>query len=37
MLSETANRNAHVIFVLHNAMKKYLLTNQNAHTIKTIL
>ena len=27
---ETANHIAHVIFVLHSAMKTHLLTNQNA-------
>ena len=27
---ETANHTAHVIFVLHSAMKTHLLTNQNA-------
>ena len=34
---ETANHIAYVIFVLHNAMKTHLLTNQNAQTIQIIL
>ena len=34
---ETANNMAHVIFVLHSAMKTHLLTNQNARTIQIIL
>ena len=35
--SETVNHIAHVIFVLHSAMKTHLLTNQNAPTIQIIL
>ena len=34
---ETANRIAHVIFVLHSAMKTQLLTYQNACTIQIII
>mgnify|MGYP001795628253 CR=1 FL=1 len=33
---EAANHNAHVIFVLHCAMKTHLWTNQNARTIQII-
>ena len=33
---EAANHMAHIIFVLHNAMKIHLLTNQNACTIQLI-
>ena len=32
-----ANHIAHVIFVLHSAMKTHFKTNQNARTIQTIL
>ena len=35
--SETVNHIAHVIFVLHSAMKTHLLTNQNPRTIQIIL
>ena len=35
--SETVNHIAHVIFVLHSAMKTHLQTNQNACTIQIIL
>ena len=32
--SERVDHNAHVIFVLHSAMKTHLLTNQNPRTIQ---
>ena len=34
---KTANHIAHVIFVLHSAVKTHLLTNQNAPTVQIIL
>ena len=34
---ETVNHIAHIIFVLLNAMKTHLLTNQNVRTIQIIL
>ena len=35
--SETVEPHAHVIFVLHSAIKAHLLTNENSHTIQIIL